>query len=271
MAAVYPTLAATFPTRNDGTPFMASYLNALQDEVTALEQSLTSSVLPNPLRIGGPRPELQLDNGGGSKARMHATPYNFWVSQNLGSPDSGTNWYLDDPAQAGVHLNLAQGQMAINNAPAGGGLGTPRTLQSLFIVQADGSVRQGARSPMGEWTNVPYSAANFAAASGTWTVPQANIAVYAYVLIGRTCLVNFVANVTTTSASTGYIFMNLPVTANVAVQGTYVLNNGSTWAPAFFGIGAGAAQIILYPSITAGGAIPASAGIYVRFQIAYSF
>jgi hypothetical protein len=48
---------------------------------------------------------------------------------------------------------------------------------------------KGRATPIGHWIDVPYSAANFGATGGTWTVSSLNAVRLAYTLIGKTALI----------------------------------------------------------------------------------
>ena len=45
---------------------------------------------------------------------------------------------------------------------------------------------KGRTTPMGHWIDVAYSAGNFAATTGNWTVDAGDVETYAYALVGRT-------------------------------------------------------------------------------------
>jgi hypothetical protein len=49
----------------------------------------------------------------------------------------------------------------------------------------------------GVWVDVPYSAANFGASGGTWTVTGANAKRYSYMLLGKTAFVQIYVDTST--------------------------------------------------------------------------
>lgn len=74
----------------------------------------------------------------------------------------------------------------------------------------------------GAWISPSYSAGNFTASSGTWTVDSGDINAYSYRLVGRTLHVNFNAAATDVSAT--------PVSLQVAIPGGFT----NTKACSFF-------------------------------------
>jgi hypothetical protein len=51
MPAIYPAAVAAFTTKNDGDVVAAAHINAVQDEIAAIEASLIGGALPNPQKI----------------------------------------------------------------------------------------------------------------------------------------------------------------------------------------------------------------------------
>jgi hypothetical protein len=88
-------------------------------------------------------------------------------------------------------------------APLNNGLIVDRTGN---VVAASAVYERGRLVPMGEWTDVPFNAANFTGVGGTWTVTSAT---YAYIVLGKTVVFSLV--VPGTSTITG-----APTALNVA-------------------------------------------------------
>lgn len=65
---------------------------------------------------------------------------------------------------------------------------------------------------LGQWTAVPYSAANFTANAGTWTVDAGDVVTYAYTLVGKTMWLNFYLSATSVVAP-------LPAELRIALPG----------------------------------------------------
>jgi hypothetical protein len=63
---------------------------------------------------------------------------------------------------------------------------------------------------MGEWIDVPYSAANFSAPSGTWVVDAADVSTYQYTLIGKTIIIAFYIVNTTVTGTNAYLRLAIP-------------------------------------------------------------
>jgi hypothetical protein len=84
----------------------------------------------------------------------------------------------------------------------------------------------------GAWITAPYSAANFTANVGTWTVDAGDILGLKYRLSGRTLHVNFVINNAATTGSPGYLKIGNGayggfVSASYAITATGSFNDGS--------------------------------------------
>ena len=64
---------------------------------------------------------------------------------------------------------------------------------------------------LGLWTDVPFDAANFSVYSaGTWTVAPANIVSHAYMIIGKTMWLAFVASSMTVAGAPNFLRVKLP-------------------------------------------------------------
>lgn len=81
---------------------------------------------------------------------------------------------------------------------------------------------------MGEWINVAYSAGNFTAATGTWTVEEADQVTLKYTLIGKTAILVLSLSNTTVSDTTAYLAVTLPFTSAEVIVGSLcrIIENG---------------------------------------------
>ena len=273
--ASYPTTPVVFPSRNDGTVIMAAHLNGLQDEVAAIEQSLVgSSYLPTPQTIRGALARVVLD------PRYQTPPAPGTTTKGyLGSPVvnqssigqnvvyNGTDAMRDDVTKAAGQFILSGGYTLLGTIPAGGS--NPSTgLQTLpFTVPPGGGLREHARNyEIGAQVDVAYSAANFTAATGTWTVPQANCT-YSYTIIGKTCFVRLLVTASSTSAVTAWVRVQLPMPVSMptSTQGAIYVN---PWGASFVDLAPNVATI--YANAGPTGSIPIIAGaLQVSFQAAY--
>ncbi len=87
---------------------------------------------------------------------------------------------------------------------------------------------------MGEWIAQLFSAFNFTASTGTWTVASGNVGVFKYTLIGKTLTVNFRIDTTSVSATPATLRIAIPggfTAASDAYASTLSYNdNGTGWA-----------------------------------------
>jgi hypothetical protein len=65
-------------------------------------------------------------------------------------------------------------------------------------------------TPLGHWITVPYNAANFTAATGSWTVTSGQVVVNKYTRMGRTLIWTLYLSGSTLSASTSAAYVLLP-------------------------------------------------------------
>jgi hypothetical protein len=99
------------------------------------------------------------------------------------------------------------------------------------ISSSDAHFERGRSTAMGEWTAVSYSAGNFTGSgSQTWTVDNADIAVYSYMLVGKTLYLKFAADTTTVGGTPSTdLLIAIPggFTANHPATGhLFFINNG---------------------------------------------
>jgi hypothetical protein len=81
---------------------------------------------------------------------------------------------------------------------------------------------------MGEWINVAYSAGNFTAGTGTWTVEEEDQLTLKYTLIGKTAILVLTLVNTTVSDITAYLAVALPFTSTGTIVGSLcrIIENG---------------------------------------------
>lgn len=92
---------------------------------------------------------------------------------------------------------------------------------------ADLGYKERARTvPMGEWIDIPYSAANFTAVSGVWTVEAGDVTTLRYTLIGNTVIFLYELGPTSVSVANGGLRIALPA-------GVVVSKPTRTLAPGF--------------------------------------
>ena len=110
------------------------------------------------------------------------------------------------------------------------------------------------------WTPVPFTAAYFTAATGTWTVPAGSVTSYHYAVMGKILFLNVVIGAATTlSATTASVKIFLPPGYTLAqtIQGPFSLIYQGTWVPGFVFAPAGQSQITFYPNTGATGTFAA--------------
>jgi hypothetical protein len=65
---------------------------------------------------------------------------------------------------------------------------------------------------MGHWIDVPYSAANFGATGGTWTVTAGNVGRFSYALVGKTAFIVLTLDGSVTTGAPTSLNLVLPFT-----------------------------------------------------------
>lgn len=104
-----------------------------------------------------------------------------------------------------------------------GGIG--QTVDAIYTKDLDvsnGLTERSRTAKMGEWTAVAFSAGNYSADTGSWTVASGDItADLAYMIIGKTMFLNFAVILTSTSGSPNYLKITLPASATVATGRRY--------------------------------------------------
>jgi hypothetical protein len=167
----------------------------------------------------------------------------------------------------------ATGKLARLPAGANGTLlgvtsGLPAYNPQVKLDAAGAIFERGRAASIGDWIDVPFNAANFIAATGTWTMPAGNVLAYGYSLIGRTMLFNLVVQPSTTSAATASLTVKIPApyTAARTIWQPIALVAGSGWATGLATVPAGGSNINLFNTGLTG--FPASAAININVNVA---
>jgi len=78
-------------------------------------------------------------------------------------------------------------------------------------IDLNGGIYERGRSvAMGEWSAVPFNAADFTASVGTWTVEAADIITFRYTLIGKTMIVSLYIQTTAISGAPTELRIKIP-------------------------------------------------------------
>jgi hypothetical protein len=140
------------------------------------------------------------------------------------------------------------------------GTGTTGTVinnawKQQFYDQIDASL--GALGDVGAWVAIPYSAGNFTAAPGTWTVSAANQVTFVYCRINRLVVLDFyIANSTLAGTPGPLIQIALPSACRCAHEiraPMLAYDGGGTGGLGLVRLTAGASALELYknPGLTA--------------------
>ena len=180
-------------------------------------------------RVYGTTPtRMAVGAAGVPVSRVMSAPQ-LMLSSNLDW--TGTQWLADDTAQASGLLQIVGSDYYLYASPAGA---NPRAPTVIVSMLATGAITERGRTvPMGEWISIPYSAANFSATGGTWTVEAGDYIRCEYTLIGKTAILSFWFDDTTVSGTATELLMTLPAvltcsafpfTAMVGSSGTTMLS-----------------------------------------------
>jgi len=246
--ASYPTAPVVFPARTDGQTIFAQHINALQDEVAAIEASLlpggTTNGLPTPLVVSGVRPTVLFDyTGGPAKGRMMMTvPANFGLLHNL--TYDGTNFNADDVSQPSSFVQLAFGTLTFDSQPVGA---NPRAVSSKVQFGADGSIKErGRTTALGEWITIAFNAANFWAGVTAGMVP-----VNRYTLIGKTVIWQIQISGAPGPGATPYLLLTNPANLQMFATGgvlsgiSYAADNAVPISPNAMAVTGNAGQVAI--------------------------
>jgi hypothetical protein len=78
------------------------------------------------------------------------------------------------------------------------------------MIPSGGVTELGRSAAMGYGINVAYSAANFTAGAGAWTVDAGDQVILRYTLVGKTMLLMFYLNTTSVSVATNELRIKIP-------------------------------------------------------------
>ena len=154
---------------------------------------------------------------------------------SVDAPTTGLSPVLSLAAGGGARLQLRFDS-------AGSGVDALLFLQNGGMVQTNNGYKERNRTvAVGEWTAVPFSAGNFTASAGTWTVSSGNQATYKYTLVGKTMTLTWIINASSCSSA---------ATLRLAIPGGFVA--ATTQQCSAFAISAGGARVPSLVTLAAG-------------------
>ena len=145
------------------------------------------------------------------------------------------------------------------------GAGDPQEITLGANLAMSGTTLDAAGT-VGMWTTVPYSAANFSAATGTWTVPAGNVTAYKYTLVGKTVTLLVMLGPSTCGA-TAWLRFALPYAAISRLDLPYMRFQAG-WGVGALEVAAGSAVVMLW-NTAAQGAWPVASDVHVCCQFSY--
>jgi hypothetical protein len=125
----------------------------------------------------------------------------------------------------------------------------------------------GIQTLIGNWIDVPYNAANFMASTGTWTVESADVYVYSYCVIGKTCIVSVFVNATSVSTNAA-LYIAIPggyLAANYAQMPCGAIDNTTPIGTATIQVIPGANRLTLYANAAGAGFTPSTNATQIFF------
>ena len=210
-------------------------------------------------RVYGTQPvTLAVGQAGATEivSRLQSLP-NLNLSCNLRW--DGTQYLADYTSAPGVllQLNYVAGRVVMFGSPAGA---NPRTPVQLVTVEPTGAITErGRTTPLGEWIDVPYSAANFYAAAGTWTVEAADQVTFQYMLVGKTLFLNVWLQTTSVSTAPAWVAVANPLGIVVPPRQIRTLiqtYDGTAWGSGLASTVPGDSRIFFYRTLNTGTAWP---------------
>ena len=154
----------------------------------------------------------------------------------------------------GTHGDVTCDSLTVTGALTAGAISADAitatgAITTTGTVTATGGVYERGRTvAMGEWIDVPFSAANFTAnGTMTWTVAAGDQVIYRYALVGKTVTVNL--NLSTTSIGgtvNTTLYLALPAALTPAKDARtllHIYNGAGGWRPGVAMVAAGVARI----------------------------
>jgi hypothetical protein len=166
------------------------------------------------------------------------TWYNALVD-DAGTGTTGTIW---NKAQLNSEITAVDNALApLITGPGSAVAGNiPSFGDTTGKLIADSGVKLGAL------TNIPFSAANFIAGGGTWTVTAGNVAIFQYVIAGHLCYITlYLTGSTITGTPSVLQILNLPFTP-IATTHLPVWGLNSTWKVLDFSVSGGSTTASIY-------------------------
>jgi hypothetical protein len=169
-----------------------SLMDAIDAEIATMAQTDAANVFTEVQEITGIESQLILSRPGlPSKSRLGA-PNDYLVDITWNAYWDGTQWMRDDITKVSYFLGMQSlfGGLAFVSIPPGPNP-IPVTLANVrahFAVRGDGRISERQRLvPLGEWADILFNAAHFAAqGGGAWTVDAAAVPLNRLMLIGTT-------------------------------------------------------------------------------------
>lgn len=187
----------------------------------------------------------------------------FATDQRIQGATSARQIFVDpsQPAnQRGFQIYIG-GQVfavtAVNDA-IDTNLATPLTLDRNGNAKVGQDLyEKGRLTPLGHWTAIPYSGANFTPyPAGTWTVDSGDVGYLAYTVIGKTMTVAFTLYTTTVAGSPTELRIALPYTtaggSTTIIQPIASLEDGGGWSQAYCTVSAAVGYLRLMKDPGAG-------------------
>lgn len=214
----YPTAPVVFPARADGATIFAEHMNAVQDEVAAIEAALLQVAgqtnadirlrkIGNALEWGHP------NAGYGNVLASDASALQGFIGFNC---EAGTNpGTYRTRGVSGLVVKGIAGIMSASYVAAPNA--DNQALLEYFRVDTQGATfPQLYAGRQGHFTDIAYNAGNFAASTGAWGVDVGDQLLLRYTLVGKVCTLAF--NIQTTDLTAGAIWLriSLPVALTAA-------------------------------------------------------
>lgn len=189
MASSYPAATKSFTTKLPNDTIASAHMNAVQDEIVALENALRTG-LEHDLKFT----DATYDLGKSGATR----PRDLFLSRNADiGGDVSVVGNLTVAAMAATLIFTSDATFDLG-AP---GAHRPRDLHlSRDLLVGDQIFERGRSVALGEWTTPTFAAGDFTTDAGTWGVAAATT--FQYTLVGLTMTLNFNVTGTTTGAPT---------------------------------------------------------------------